>query len=77
MLDSVPNGPTDRTPVETVVLDLLRRDGPHTFESLIQKGGLGWSQVFGAIDSLSRSGLVQLRRIDGNGYLVSFSGSPT
>jgi len=76
-MDTVSNASADRAFAETAVLDTLRRDGPQTFESLIQQCGLGWAQVFGVIDSLSRSGMVRLRRIESDQYLVSFSGNPT
>ena len=76
-MDTGPSASADRMSVQTAVLDTLRRGGPHTFESLVQECGLEWAPVFGAIDSLSRSGLVRLRRIEGDRYLVSLSGNPT
>jgi len=76
-MDTVPNASADRMVAEATLLDTLRLDGPQSFESLIQQCGLGWAQVFGAVDRLSRSGMVRLRRIEGNRYLVSFNGTST
>lgn len=73
-MNTIQNTSADRTLAETALLETLRRDGPQFFESLIQQCGMGWAQVFCAIDTMSRSGMVRLRRIDGNRYLVSFSG---
>ena len=76
-MDTIPIASTESLSAQTAVLATLRRDGPQTFESLILQCGLEWAPVFGAVDSLSRSGMVRLRRIDGNRYLVSFSGNPS
>ena len=50
------------TTTETMVIDILRQEGEQTLESLWHRSGLDWVQVFGAIDHLSRSGEVSLRR---------------
>ena len=50
------------TTTETVVFDILRQEGTQTLESLWQRSGLDWVQVFGAIDLLSGSGAVSWRR---------------
>ena len=62
------------TTTETVVIDILRQEGEQTFESLWQRSGLDWVQVFGAIDHLSRSGEVSLRRAREHHYHISLKG---
>lgn len=59
------------TTLERELIAILRRDGTQTIESLVQRSGFEWAQVFGAIDSLSRSGEVRLRREEGHHYQVS------
>lgn len=58
------------TTTETMVIDILRREGTHTLESLWLRSGLDWVQVFAAIDHLSRSGEVSLRRASGRHYHI-------
>jgi hypothetical protein len=51
-----------RTP-ESHILDLLRDGRPHTIEELLEKAPeFSWSQFFVAMDSLSRSAVIELRR---------------
>ena len=48
---------------ESHVLDLLRDGRPHTIEELLDKAPeFSWAQLFVAIDSLSRSEVIELRR---------------
>jgi len=47
---------------EEVLLGLLRNGGVQTLDDLAEASGLDWAQVFLAIDRLSRSGDVSLRR---------------
>jgi hypothetical protein len=48
---------------ESHVLDLLRDGGPHTIEELLEKAPeFSWAQLFVAMDSLSRSEVIELRR---------------
>ena len=48
---------------ESHVLDLLRDGRPHTLEELLEKAPeFSWSQLFVAMDSLSRSEVIELRR---------------
>ena len=48
---------------ESHVLDLLRDGRPHTVEELLEKAPeFSWAQLFVAMDSLSRSGVIELRR---------------
>ena len=58
------------------VMDTLRRTGPQTIESLASLSGLSWSQVFLAIDRLSRSGSVSLQRRASRQYQVSIKEVP-
>ncbi|CAI4031289.1 hypothetical protein DNFV4_01715 [Nitrospira tepida] len=62
------------TTTETMVIDILRQEGEQTLESLWHRSGLDWVQVFGAIDHLSRSGEVSLRRATERHYQVSLTG---
>jgi hypothetical protein len=62
------------TTTETMVIDILRQEGEQTIESLWQRSGLDWVQVFGAIDHLSRLGEVSLRRAPERHYHVSLTG---
>lgn len=62
------------TPTAAVVMDILRQEGWLTFESLLQRSGLDWSQVFAVIDDLSRSGTVRLQRSQERDYHVSLYG---
>jgi hypothetical protein len=51
---------------ESYLLDLLRDGRAHTVEELLTKAQeFSWAQLFVAMDSLSRSGMVELRR---NGF---------
>jgi hypothetical protein len=45
---------------EIRLIQALCRRGPQTIESLSSTSGLSWSQVFMAVDRLSRSGAVAL-----------------
>jgi len=57
------------------LLEALRRSGPQTIEALSSVSGLSWGQVFLAIDRLSRTGNVSLRRLPSCHYQVSLSGA--
>jgi hypothetical protein len=59
------------TPSEARLIDALRRRGPQTIETLSSLSGLSWSQVFLAIDRLSRTGNVSLQRLPSCEYQVS------
>jgi DNA-binding GntR family transcriptional regulator len=56
---------------DDLLIDALRRGGPQTIESLSSESGLSWGQVFLAIDRLSRTGAVSLRRLPSKQYQVS------
>jgi DNA-binding Lrp family transcriptional regulator len=55
---------------ERTLLDLLRRKAPQTFDDLIALSGLSPAQVLLAVDRLTRSRAVVLRRV-GPEYWVS------
>jgi predicted transcriptional regulator len=59
------------SPSEARLIDALRRSGPQTIETLSSLSGLSWSQVFLAIDRLSRTGNVSLQRLSSCEYQVS------
>lgn len=65
------------TPVETLVIGILRREGTLTFETLSQRAGLDWSQVFMAVDHLSRSGDIRLQRGEGRQYRLRLNSERT
>ncbi len=60
---------------ESIVIEILRQEGEQTLESLSHRSGLGWAQVFGEIDRLSRTGVVWLRQASGPDYYVSLTGA--
>jgi DNA-binding MarR family transcriptional regulator len=60
-----------QSPSEARLIDALRRSGPYTIEALSSVSGLSWSQVFLAIDRLSRTGNVSLQRLSSCEYQVS------
>ena len=63
--------PRVEVPSEARLIAALRRSGPQTFESLSSLSGLSWSQVFLAIDRLSRAGDVSIQRLPSCQYQVS------
>jgi len=61
---------------EVLVLEALRTGGPQTIEQLAYAmKQVSWSQVFLAVDRLSRSGAVRLSRVDRGGYRVMLGGA--
>ena len=60
--------------VEQRLLDALKMKGAQTIEQLASlQPTVSWAQVFLAIDRLSRSGVVFLRRDSGCRYCVSLN----
>jgi len=58
---------------ESLIIDLLRSSGKFTIKELAARvPDLSWSQIFLAIDMLSRSGHVILRR-EGSTYTVEMA----
>jgi len=67
---------TPQTLIENAVLDLLEHTGSYTLDETI--GALPqhtWSEVFFAVDTMSRDGRIVLRRMAGSGYQVSLPAS--
>jgi hypothetical protein len=57
---------------EEVVLDMLLRTGPCYLDDLvIQLPNLSWSEVFVAVDRMSRDGRLFLRRLARSTYYVA------
>jgi hypothetical protein len=57
---------------EEVVLDMLQRTGPCYLDDLvIQLPSLSWSEVFVAVDRMSRDGRLFLRRLARSTYYVA------
>ena len=54
------------------IIAALKRNGPLTIEEMSSIPGMSWVRVFSAVDRLSRSGAVSLRRI-GLAYQVVFN----
>jgi hypothetical protein len=58
--------------IESAIRLLLTQEGPCTLESLlIRLSQFSWSEIFSAVDQLSREGRLVLRRPDRFGYEVS------
>ena len=61
--------------IETAIRVHLTREGPCTLESLLARlSQFSWSEIFSAVDQLSREGNLVLRRPDRFGYQVSIGG---
>ena len=58
---------------EERLLSALRGRGPQTIEMLASLPGLSWTPVFLALDRLSRSGAISLKRTAGPDYQVSLN----
>jgi len=65
---------SELTSTETLVIDILRQEGPLMFEALLERSGLEWPQMFSAVDDLTRSGKVWLQRGHGPEYCVALTG---
>jgi hypothetical protein len=68
---------TIESPAPSVLTDekiiaALKKSGPLTIEEMSSIPGMSWVRVFSAVDRLSRSGVVSLRRI-GLGYQVVYN----
>lgn len=59
--------------IDEQLLAALKETGPQTIDDLCLLPGVGWSQVFLAIDRLSRSGRIRLGLVDGHQYRVSIN----
>ena len=66
--------PKQPNSIESVIFQELQRSGACTFEELIRAlPDYSWSQVFLAVDRLSRDGLLQLKRQGLFDYLISIA----
>ena len=54
------------------IIAALKKNGPLTIEEMSSIPGMSWVRVFSAVDRLSRTGVVSLRRI-GLGYQVVYT----
>jgi hypothetical protein len=64
--------------VEEAVLKMLHKTGPGCLDDLVLKlPEFSWSQVFLAVDRMSRHGLLTLRRLKYSSYHVALSSRPT
>lgn len=59
---------------EQRMLDVLNEAGPFTLDALSTRFDMSWSQVFLAVDRLSRSRHVALHRTPSREYVVSIQG---
>jgi hypothetical protein len=59
---------------EQRMLDVLSEAGPFTLDALSTRFDISWSQVFLAVDRLSRSRHVALHRTQSREYVVSIQG---
>ena len=58
--------------VEDTIIDVLRRTGPRCLDDLVgQLPNHEWSEIFAAVDQMSRDGRLVLHRIPRTGYQVS------
>lgn len=56
---------------EQRMLDVLKTGGPFTLDALSTRVDMNWTQVFLAVDRLSRSRHVALHRTQSREYVVS------
>jgi hypothetical protein len=58
--------------IESAIRSVLTQEGPCTLESLLTKlSQFSWSEIFSAVDQLSRDGSLVLRRPDRFTYALS------
>ena len=68
------NSPRRDSAAESCLLDLLRDGRARTVEELLEEATeFSWAQLFVVVDSLSRSGMIELRR-DGFTYWLRKAG---
>lgn len=65
------NQPSSSQSVDRKLFLLLRRKGARTIKGLTKLTGIGWGQVFMAVDRLSRTGKVLLTAVYPSEYRVS------
>ncbi|NJN69940.1 MAG: hypothetical protein HC801_06530 [Nitrospira sp.] len=64
--------PTAQTLIEDAVIEILLQSGPCTMDEVTAAlPHLNWSELFSAVDDMSRDGRVVLRLLAGSGYQLS------
>lgn len=64
--------PTPSILTDEKLIAVMKKRGPLTIEEMSSISGLSWAQIFFAVDRLSRSGAVSLRKI-GLAYQVAYN----
>jgi hypothetical protein len=65
--------PSATESVDRMMLRFLKKEGAQYLDDIATLSGIGWSQVFLAIDRLSRIGRVSLTPVRPCGYRVSLT----
>lgn len=61
-----------QTVIEDALIEMLRQTGPCTMDEVANALPChSWSELFSAVDEMSRKGRVVLRRLTGSGYQLS------
>lgn len=67
---------TAQSVIEDAVIEVLARTGPCTIDDMVKSlPALGWSEVFSAVDDMSRDGRLVIRRPSSSSYQLSLSAS--
>mgnify|MGYP003329155642 CR=1 FL=1 len=66
--------PTTPHAVDRRMLTVLQRKGAQSMDSLSRLTGIGWGQIFMAVDRLSRVGKVTLTPVRLGEYRISIGG---
>ncbi|MGH7207705.1 MAG: hypothetical protein ACREI2_16020 [Nitrospiraceae bacterium] len=75
-MSAISNDVTTSLSTDELLLEALRGMGPQTIESLCSSfPNMTWSQVFLAVDRLSRAGVVSLQPVQRCEYQVSLNGA--
>ncbi len=66
-----------QTVIEDALVEMLRQTGPCTMDEVANALPYhSWSELFSAVDEMSRKGRVVLRRLTGSGYQLSVPTAP-
>lgn len=75
-MSAISNDVSTSLSTDELLLEALRGMGPQTIESLCSSlPNMTWSQVFLAVDRLSRAGVVLLQPVQRCEYQVSLNGA--
>lgn len=67
---------TTQLTIEDAVIDILAHTGPCTMDEVVKSlPAYDWSEVFSAVDEMSRDGRLVIRRLSSSIYQLSLSGS--